>query len=63
MITYRHEGLEPFKITVKNAGRVSGHIVRGGRGYYYRPSGTIKTPRLWGESMPTVEDVKQSLED
>lgn len=58
MITYRHDGLKPFKITVKLDGKVVGHIRRDTeRRYFYKPLGG-----LGGESFDTVEQVKASLE-
>lgn len=58
MITYRHDGLMPFKITVKCAGRIVGTIKKAnGGGYYYRTkSGST------GEIFATVDAVKRSIE-
>lgn len=58
MITYRHDGLQPFRITVKNDRRIVGHIKRDDTGYYYTPARTT----LRGESFATVDGVKASLE-
>ena len=58
MLTYRPEGLSPFKITVKLEKRVVGHIRRTIEGaYYYQPKSGPS-----GENFATVEQVKRSLE-
>lgn len=58
-ISYRHDGLSPFKITVKVDGKVAGAILRtpGGASYYYKPRGGDG-----GVAFPSVELVKRSLE-
>ena len=60
MITYRHDGLNPFKITVKIEGRVAGHILREDGMYFYRSKGALSS--MYGERMATVDAVKRSLE-
>lgn len=61
MISYRQDGLKPFKITVKLSGKVVGHIKREDNlsGYYYQPKGSA-TAR--GPAMPSVQAVKASIE-
>jgi len=56
-ITYRHDGLQPFRITVKIDGKIAGSIRRGAAGYYYRTKAGNE-----GERFATVEAVKASLE-
>jgi hypothetical protein len=59
MITYRHDGLQPFRITVKNDRKIVGFIKRNDDGkYYYNPARTLTR----GEPFATVEEVKASLE-
>lgn len=59
MLSYRHDGLQPFRITVKNGRRIAGHIKRDDRGqYYYTPARSM----LRGETFATVDEVKASLE-
>jgi hypothetical protein len=58
MITYRHDGLSPFQITVKLEGKVVGRILRQkNSGYFYRPLGGKA-----GDFFDTPEACKQSLE-
>lgn len=58
MISYRHDGSSPFKITVKLEGKVVGHIKRDTEGrYFYKPKSG-----LGGISFDTVDEVKASLE-
>ncbi len=67
MITYRHDGLSNFTITVKNDGLVVGKIKRTmmhdrckrlRNGYYYQPKGSLSV----GETFTTVAEVKRSIE-
>lgn len=60
-ITYRHDGLKPFKITVKLSGKVVGHIKKSDvqPGYFYQPKGA---KFITGGTFPTVEAVKRSIE-
>lgn len=58
MITYRHDGLMPFRVTVKLDGKVVGHILRPHRDEYrYKPLGA-----KWGDAFDTLEAVQASLE-
>lgn len=58
MITYRHDGMMPFKVTVKLEGKIVGKIVRPARdAYQYVAKGGQK-----GEIYDTLEAVKASLE-
>lgn len=57
MITYKHDGLHPFKITVKLEGKNVGYIRRAKDGYFYRPIGGDE-----GEHFASVEAVKFSIE-
>ena len=61
MITYRQDGLQPFKITVKLSGKVVGYIKRekDGSGYYYVPRG-VKV--FTSATYPSVQAVKAHIE-
>lgn len=58
MISYRHDGLNPFRVTVKLDGKTVGHILHPARDqYHYRTrSGVV------GDTFDTLEGVKESLE-
>ena len=60
MITYRHDGLSPFKITVKVDGRVAGRIERHDDGFRYKPKGALNS--MCGPTLPTPEAVKADIE-
>lgn len=48
------------KLAVRLDGRIVGHIKKNpGTGWYYQPKGS----RSKGEVLPTVQDVKRSLEE
>lgn len=60
MITYKQDG---SKVTVLLEGRVIGRIEKSDEGYCYFPKGTKKYKVPLGETFPTLEECKSSLEE
>jgi len=56
-ITYKHHGLQPFRVEVRLDGKRVGNIHRDERGYFYRPNAGNE-----GERFDTIEAVKASIE-